>query len=157
MADRLLATKQGAYTDALSPRDVNAQLPIRAIESAKPRAAVASKAPPKEKEPPVQPPAQVYEPPSTDRKDGAIYQVGKMLGKGGFAVCYEGQLPGHRKKYALKIVRSKMPSKMEQKVWPAIMRSSETTLTVSLVSNRIADPLKDEAPEHCPVSKSLLV
>ncbi|KAJ8126616.1 hypothetical protein O1611_g7022 [Lasiodiplodia mahajangana] len=38
-----------------------------------------------------------------------------MLGKGGFAVCYEGQLPGHRKKYALKIVRSKMPSKMEQK------------------------------------------
>lgn len=115
MADRLLATKQGAYTDALSPRDVNAQLPIRAIESAKPRAAVASKAPPKEKEPPVQPPAQVYEPPSTDRKDGAIYQVGKMLGKGGFAVCYEGQLPGHRKKYALKIVRSKMPSKMEQK------------------------------------------
>ncbi|KAJ2997807.1 hypothetical protein NUW58_g537 [Xylaria curta] len=38
-----------------------------------------------------------------------------MLGRGGFAVCYEGQLPGHRKKYALKIVKSKMPSKMEQK------------------------------------------
>ncbi|GAP83454.1 putative serine threonine protein kinase [Rosellinia necatrix] len=115
MADRLLATKQGAYTDALSPRDVNAQLPHRVIESVKPKAVVASRPPQKEKEPPLQPPAQVLEPPSTDRKDGAVYQVGKMLGKGGFAVCYEGQLPGHRKKYALKIVRSKMPSKMEQK------------------------------------------
>ncbi|KAI0442456.1 Pkinase-domain-containing protein [Xylaria telfairii] len=115
MADRLIAAKQGAYTDALSPRDVNARVPSRAIQSAKPKAVVASKPPPKEKEPPVQPPPQVYEPPSADRQDGAVYQVGKMLGKGGFAVCYEGQLPGHRKKYALKIVRSKMPTKMEQK------------------------------------------
>ncbi|KAI2635914.1 Pkinase-domain-containing protein [Xylaria nigripes] len=115
MADRLLAAKQGALTDALSPRDVNAQLASRPVEFAKPKAAVASKPPQKEKEPPVQPPPQVFEPPSTDRKDGAVYQIGKMLGKGGFAVCYEGQLPGHRKKYALKIVRSKMPSKMEQK------------------------------------------
>lgn len=116
MADRLIATKQGAYTDALSPRDVNAQLPGRAIESGKPRAAVASKPIKREKEPPLQPPGQVHEPPSTDRKDGAVYNVGKILGRGGFAVCYEGQLPGHRKKYALKIVKSKMPSKMEQKV-----------------------------------------
>ncbi|KAI1827979.1 Pkinase-domain-containing protein [Xylaria intraflava] len=115
MADRLLAAKQGAYTDALSPRDANAQLASRAIEFAKPKAAVASKPLPKEKEPPLQPPAQVFEPPSSDRKDGAVYQIGKMLGKGGFAVCYEGQLPGHRKKYALKVVKSKMPTKMEQK------------------------------------------
>ena len=116
MADRLQAAKQGAYTDALSPRDVNALRPSRAVESAKPRATVASKPPQKEKEPPLQPPPQVIEPPSFDRKDGAVYQVGKMLGKGGFATCYEGQLPGHRKKFALKIVRSKMPTKMEQKV-----------------------------------------
>jgi hypothetical protein len=39
-----------------------------------------------------------------------------MLGKGGFAICYEGQLLGKKKKYALKIVKSKMPTKMEQKV-----------------------------------------
>ncbi|KAI1756515.1 Pkinase-domain-containing protein [Xylaria castorea] len=113
MADRLVAAKQGAYTDALSPRDANARVPSRAVESAKLKAAVASKPP--QKEPPVQPPAQVYEPPSTDRHDGAVYNIGNMLGKGGFAVCYEGQLPGHRKKYALKIVRCKMPYKMEQK------------------------------------------
>ncbi|KAI1818429.1 Pkinase-domain-containing protein [Poronia punctata] len=113
MADRLQATKQGAYTDALSPRDVNALRPSRPVDSAKPRATVASKPP--QKEPPLQPPPQVHEPPSIDRKDGAVYQIGKMLGKGGFATCYEGQLPGHRKKFALKIVRSKMPHKMEQK------------------------------------------
>jgi serine/threonine protein kinase len=116
MADRVLAAKQGAYTDALSPRDVNVQLPSRAVGSAKPKVVVASKPPQKEKEPPLVPPSQVYEPSSTDRKDGAVYQVGKMLGKGGFAVCYEGQLPGYKKKYALKIVKCKMPPKMEQKV-----------------------------------------
>ncbi|KAI0019559.1 protein kinase-like domain-containing protein [Xylariomycetidae sp. FL0641] len=115
MADRVLATKQGTYTDALSPRDANAQLPIRTTENPKVKAAVASKPPQKEKELPLQPPPDVFEPPSSDRRDGAVYRVGKMLGKGGFAVCYEGTLPGQRKKYALKIVKSKMPSKMEQK------------------------------------------
>jgi hypothetical protein len=129
MADRLLATRQVAYTDALSPRDVNVQLPGRPVESTKPKGAVASKPPQKEKEPPVQPPAQVYEPPSIDRRDGAVYQIGKMLGKGGFAVCYEGQLPGHRRKYALKIVRSKMPSKMEQKVCFIATQFSKLALT----------------------------
>lgn len=117
MADRVLATKQATYTDALSPRDVNAQIPPRAVaNSTKAKAALASKAPQKDKEHPPPPPPHVYEPPSSDRKDGATYQVGKMLGKGGFAICYEGQLLGKKKKYALKIVKSKMPTKMEQKV-----------------------------------------
>ncbi|KAI0841999.1 kinase-like protein [Hypoxylon sp. FL0890] len=117
MADRHQAAKQAADADALTPRDVNAQLPHRPAEVAKTKAATASKAVQKEKELPPQPPPVVYEPPSFDRKDGAAYQVGKMLGKGGFAVCYEGYLVGSksRRKYALKIVRSKMPSKMEQK------------------------------------------
>ncbi|KAI0013468.1 kinase-like protein [Xylariaceae sp. FL0662B] len=115
MADRVVATKQVNDTDALSPRDVNAQLPNRVTDAGRAKAALASKTAQKEKELPPQPPSQVYEPPSSDRRDGATYQVGKMLGKGGFAVCYEGQLPGSRKKYALKIVKSKMPSKMEQK------------------------------------------
>ena len=117
MADRLLAAKQSPDTDALSPRDVNIQLPTRtAVDAAKVKAALASKAAQKDKEHPPPPPSQVYEPPSSDRKDGATYHVGKMLGKGGFAVCYEGQMPGVRKKFALKIVKSKMPTKMEQKV-----------------------------------------
>lgn len=117
MADRVLATKQGLDADALSPRDVNAQIPSnRPTDAAKVKAALASKVSQKEKDHPPPPPPMVYEPPSTDRKDGATYQVGKMLGKGGFAVCYEGHIPGHKRKYALKIVKSKMPPKMEQKV-----------------------------------------
>ncbi|KAI1649743.1 kinase-like protein [Daldinia loculata] len=117
MADRILAAKLAADADALSPRDANAQLPNRVVAVAKAKAMPAPKAVQKEKEPPPQPPPVVYEPPSFDRKDGAAYQVGKMLGKGGFAVCYEGYLAGSksRRKYALKIVKSKMPSKMEQK------------------------------------------
>ncbi|KAI1107516.1 kinase-like protein [Jackrogersella minutella] len=117
MADRYLTAKQAADADALTPRDVNAQLPQRAMDIIKAKVAPAAKPAQKEKELPPQPPLIVYEPPSFDRKDGAGYQVGKMLGKGGFAVCYEGHIIGskNKKKYALKIVRSKMPSKMEQK------------------------------------------
>lgn len=70
----------------------------------------------KNKEHPPPPPTEVREPPSTDRPAGALYQVGKLLGKGGFAICYDGQLLPDKKKYALKIVKSHMPPKMEQKV-----------------------------------------
>lgn len=99
--------------EALSPRDANA-LPQRA-KDLKTKATAHLKST-KEKEHPPPPPPNVTEPPSSDRKDGALYQVGKVLGKGGFAVCYEGTLVGARKKYALKIVKRQMPSKMEQKV-----------------------------------------
>ena len=116
MADRLLAARQAIYTDALSPRDVNAQPAARAVDAAKTKAAMQAKLAQKDKEHPPPPPPQVPEPPSFDRPDGATYHVGKMLGKGGFAICYEGIQSASKKKYALKIVKSKMPSKMEQKV-----------------------------------------
>jgi len=99
--------------EALSPRDVNAQRP-RANEL-KTKAAAQLKAS-KDKEHPPPPPNNVTEPPSSDRKEGAVYQVGKLLGRGGFAICYDGKLAGTTKRYALKIVKSKMPTKMEQKV-----------------------------------------
>lgn len=115
MADRVLAAKHALDSDALTPRDVNVQRPQKAHETAaKVKAALASKQAQKDKEHPPPPPPIVYEPASADRKDGASYQVGKMLGKGGFAICYEGYL--NKKRYALKIVRSKMAPKMEQKV-----------------------------------------
>lgn len=118
MADRVLATKQqGLDTDALSPRDVNVQIPSRpVVDPAKIKATLAAKTVSKDKDHPPPPPPIIYEPPSYDRRDGASYQVGKMLGKGGFAVCYEGVLQGTRRRYALKIVKSKMQPKMEQKV-----------------------------------------
>ncbi|KAI8208892.1 Serine/threonine-protein kinase plo1 [Colletotrichum sp. SAR 10_76] len=113
MAHRLVA-KGGVDLEALSPRDANAQRMPKAIEMKTTKPVAQLKAA-KDKEPPPQPPAAVDEPPSSDRPNGAVYQVGRMLGKGGFAVCYQGYLMPERKKYALKIVRSQMPSKMMQK------------------------------------------
>ncbi|KAK1782135.1 hypothetical protein QBC45DRAFT_390039 [Copromyces sp. CBS 386.78] len=104
---------RGVGMDALSPRDVNAQARPRAHEL-KSKAAAGLKAS-KDKDHPPPPPNHVNEPPSSDRKEGAIYQVGKPLGKGGFAICYDGKLIGSSKRYALKIVKAQMASKMEQK------------------------------------------
>jgi len=80
---------------------------------------------PREKDHPPPPPEQVLEPPSSDRKHGAIYQTGRLLGKGGFAICYEGGLKGSSQKVAMKIVKSHMPQKkMEQKVSVNFMSTS---------------------------------
>lgn len=112
---------RGVDLEALSPRDANAQRAPRVAEF-KPKA-VAQLKPAKNKDHPPPPPSNVVEPPSSDRKDGVVYQVGKLLGKGGFAICYEGKAVGASKRVALKIVKSQMPAKMEQKV--RRVRSSE--------------------------------
>jgi serine/threonine protein kinase len=125
MAHRL-AGKGGVDMEALSPRDANAQRVPKATDL-KARTAAQLKAT-KEKEHPPPPPPNVIEPPCNDRPDGAVYQVGKMLGKGGFAVCYQGQLQGTRQRYALKIVKSQMPAKMEQKV--SLARDSKVSYGV---------------------------
>jgi hypothetical protein len=105
---------KGVDMEALSPRDANAQRLPR-VHEMKTKAAAALKTV-RDKEHPPPPPSNVIEPPSSDRKDGVVYQVGKLLGKGGFAICYEGKAAGASKRVALKIVKSQMPSKMEQKV-----------------------------------------
>jgi serine/threonine protein kinase len=114
MAQRLAAAKGGIDLEALSPRDANAQrMPNKAAEL---KAKAAQFKTTKEKDHPPPPPPQVVEPSTTNNPDGAIYQVGKLLGKGGFAVCYHGQHQVSKQRYALKIVKSKMAPKMEQKV-----------------------------------------
>lgn len=114
MAHRL-AVKGGVDMEALSPRDANARKTVPKMTDLKTKTVAQLKAN-KEKDHPPPPPESIPEPPSADRPDGAVYQVGKMLGKGGFAVCYQGYLMPTRHKYALKIVKSQMPSKMQQKV-----------------------------------------
>ena len=100
--------------EALSPRDANQHLRKQPVT--KPKAA-AAKPMSKEKDHPPPPPPAVIEPVSLDRKDGAVYRTGKLLGKGGFAICYEARLAGTKQLYALKVVKSHMPQKkMEQKV-----------------------------------------
>lgn len=102
--------------DALSPRDVNAQLRVKQPPQ---KSKLAPPPPPKrgkEQHPPP-PPEDVYEPPSDDRPDGARYRMGKLLGKGGFAICYEGKLSMTKEAFAMKMVKSQMvQKKMEQKV-----------------------------------------
>ena len=104
--------------EALSPRDANLHLRKQQVTKSK---AVQKPAPvkpmSKEKDHPPPPPPAIIEPASSDRRDGAIYRTGKLLGKGGFAICYEARLAGSKQLYALKIVKSQMPQKkMEQKV-----------------------------------------
>ncbi|ROT40030.1 serine/threonine-protein kinase plo1 [Sodiomyces alkalinus F11] len=113
MTHRLLA-KGGVDMEALSPRDANARQTVPKAMDVKTKATPQLKVS-KEKDHPPPPPDNVLEPSSVDRPDGAVYQVGKMLGKGGFAICYQGYLLPTRHKYALKIVKSQMPSKMQQK------------------------------------------
>lgn len=105
---------EGIDMEALSPRDANAHL--RKQPPAKLKAPVA-KVVGKEKDHPPPPPSDVIEPPSFDRKHGATFRTGDLLGRGGFAICYKARLAGTRDVYALKIVKSKMQQKkMEQKV-----------------------------------------
>ncbi|MCJ1242853.1 Cell cycle serine/threonine-protein kinase cdc5/MSD2 [Trapelia coarctata] len=67
------------------------------------------------------PPSFVIQPPGRDGLPSEKYSMGKELGKGGFAICYEGTLVGQKRgikvsKFALKIVKAKMGlKKMEEK------------------------------------------
>lgn len=112
MAHRL-APRGGVDLEALSPRDANAQRAPKTTDIKTKTAAQLRAA--KDKEHPPPPPPEVIEPASSDHPDGAVYQIGKLLGKGGFAICYNGQLLPSKQRYALKIVKSHMPPKMEQK------------------------------------------
>lgn len=104
--------------EALSPRDANARIRVKQQAAAQQKGkTAAAKLSGKEKDHPPPPPPEIREPPSSDRPNGAIYQTGRLLGRGGFAICYEGLLGGTKRRYALKIVKSKMAQKkMEQKV-----------------------------------------
>lgn len=142
--------------EALSPRDANAHIRIKQQSQQKVKPPVA-KLTGKEKDHPPPPPPEVQEPPSSDRPNGAIYETGKCLGQGGFAICYEGQLVGTKRRYALKIVKSHMPQKkMEQKVRStSVSRSTESNLFP--VPNGTPDPFEDEACQHCSIPPSVLL
>jgi hypothetical protein len=63
------------------------------------------------------PPSIVSEP----GDGGERYSIGGFLGKGGFAVCYEGTLARNGRVYAMKVVKSQMSQKkMEEKVRLAV-------------------------------------
>ena len=141
--------------EALSEKDVNARAQVKQAMQ-KPKAAPA-KALTREKDHPPTPPSEILEPSSSDRPSGSIYYTGRLLGKGGFAICHEAQLSGTRMKYALKVVKSRMPQKkMEQKVFlrPHLPGGSEADILI--VSNRTPNSFQDETCEYCTIPPSFL-
>lgn len=103
--------------EALSPRSTNQMIkPKPAIEKKmgdKPAAAGAAQKTSTYKNHADPPPSVVTEP----EDGGERYSVGAFLGKGGFAVCYEGTLLRNGRVFAMKVVKSQMPQKkMEEKV-----------------------------------------
>jgi hypothetical protein len=107
--------------EPLSPRSANIKIKPLKKDGLEAKAAVARKSQ-REKEHAPPPPAHVQEPDQNDGSSGLSYRTGDLLGKGGFAVCYSGELLDQTMKstgrvFALKIVKSNMTQKkMEEKV-----------------------------------------
>ena len=107
--------------EPLSPRAVNIQakpkVPAKAyVNPTKTQTSA------KAKDPIAKPPPLVVQPSTGRGMLSDKYKIGNHLGKGGFAVCYEGELQCRKyntqdKIYALKTVPAKMNNKkMEEKV-----------------------------------------
>ncbi|KAL4861333.1 hypothetical protein BDV12DRAFT_180424 [Aspergillus spectabilis] len=101
--------------EALSPRSTNQMIKPKASMERKlldKNAAAANAAQKassaKNHAPP--PPALVLEP----EDDGESYKTGAFLGKGGFAICYEGTLLRNGRVFAMKVVKSEMTQKKMQ-------------------------------------------
>ena len=114
--------------DALSPRSANIQVQPRVVKQKEmaddeaQRIEAAKKAQ-KDKDYAPVPPEWVIQPSISNGGLAEKFQVGDCIGKGGFAMCYEGWLR-HKKQgaertlYALKVVKASMSQKkMEEKVY----------------------------------------
>ena len=107
--------------EPLSTRAANIQSKPKITEKQTTKAAEVKRTS-NEKEHAPKPPPVVLQPPVDEYSLAETYRTGNHLGKGGFAVCYEGELqctkPSMRDRiYALKVVPAKMNhKKMEDKV-----------------------------------------
>lgn len=109
--------------EALSPRPANIQIKAQPPKEKVNADAVVqgSERSLKDKEHAPPPPEWVIQPPLRAGGLAEKFRSGKYLGRGGFAICHEGNLGV--KKYAMKIVRAKMhQKKTEEKV--SILSSS---------------------------------
>ncbi|KAK5271964.1 Cell cycle serine/threonine-protein kinase cdc5/MSD2, partial [Exophiala xenobiotica] len=96
--------------DVLSPRPVNLPMqppPLpKAVKKPRPESR------PKPEEKPTNPDRidDKWRPPSTITEPGSnpeTYSMGRKLGKGGFAVCFEGKSKRTSEVFALKVVKAK--------------------------------------------------
>lgn len=113
--------------EALSPRSANIPFkakPMKTKQQTEEEAklAEAAKKAAKEKEYAPPPPDWVIQPPISRGGLAEKFWTGRLLGKGGFAICYEGELRSKKQGanktvFALKIVKAQMSQrKMEDKV-----------------------------------------
>ena len=112
--------------EALSPRSTNIPTKPKSMKNKEPieeaKKAEAAKKALKEKDYAPPPPEWVLQPPVKKGGLAEKYKTGRCLGKGGFAICYEGELRGRKngaekKVFALKVVKAAMDQrKMEEKV-----------------------------------------
>ena len=116
--------------EALSPRSTNQVIKPKPMErkvldrNAAAAAAAQKAASSKNHAPP--PPSLVAEP----EEDGERYSTGAFLGKGGFAICYEGTLLRNNRVFAMKVVRSEMAQKkMQEKVPSALLQDRRLRVT----------------------------
>ena len=108
--------------EALSPRSTNQivkpkiSMERKVLDKNAAAAAAAQKASSSKNHAPP-PPSLILEP----EEDGERYSTGAFLGKGGFAICYEGTLLRTGRVFAMKVVRSEMAQKkMQEKVYNLI-------------------------------------
>lgn len=104
--------------EALSPlstnRKIKPKMDNRKVLDKKAAAANAAQRAATAKNHAAPPPSLVIEP----EEHGEKYLTGAFLGKGGFAVCYEGTLMRNNRVFAMKVVKSEMTQKkMEEKVF----------------------------------------
>ena len=113
--------------EALSPRSANVQVKPRSMKQKElaeeeDKKADAAKKALKEKEYAPVPPEWVLQPPIAKGGLAEKFRTGRCIGKGGFAMCYEGELRSKQQGmnktiFALKVVKARMSQKkMEEKV-----------------------------------------
>ena len=108
----------------------------------------------KEKEYAAAPPERVIQPPINDGGLAEVFKVGSCIGKGGFAMCYQGWLrdkkEGPEKSlFALKVVKATMSQKkMEEKVHFLKIYHFNMQTDSHPVSNGTTNSCENEASQH---------
>ena len=112
--------------EALSPRSANIQFKPKSLAKKDVLVVENHKAekPRRDKDHALAPPEVIIQPPLRPGLQPEEYRSGRLLGKGGFAICYEGELRSRQRGqsaqvFAMKIVKAVMnQKKTEEKVSP---------------------------------------
>jgi hypothetical protein len=88
---------------------------------------------------------------------GDAYITGKKLGKGGFAVCFEGRSQTTSELYALKVVKSHVEQKKQLEKVGSPRPLFKKLLIHLAVSHRVANPCQDASSQRRRVLSCLFI